>query len=326
MRTKSATRTDCCETKMKKVFAVVLTYNRQALLDECLHAVTNQTRPCDGIIVIDNASTDGTDEFLRTNWQGKVSVHSLSRNIGAAGGFNAGLRLAYGAGADFMWVMDDDLIPGPDALEHLMNAETLLSERKVPRAYLVSCPRTPDGEVTNVPSIHPRRNKDGYAAWPELLEFGLMPVNRAAFTSILLPRDCLAKHGLPLREMFIWGEDTEYTMRVTREHPGYVVGASRVRHTRSIAGRARIETETNKERIKYHKRMTRNEIYISKRYYSLPRTLTRHVLTVLKLLVTGRPYKAMIIAQGSISGFFFNPNVEPAATPIEQLDTAVRSF
>jgi GT2 family glycosyltransferase len=306
-----------------KVFAIILTYNRPALLEECLVAVTAQTRPCDGIIVIDNASTDGTVELLREKWSDRANVYTLSRNIGAAGGFSAGLRIAYTKGADFIWVMDDDLIPSSETLEKLMGADATLRAIGKPYAYLVSCPHTPEGEVTNVPDIHPHRNRDGYEAWPELLEYGLIPVGRAAFTSILLPRKCIEMHGLPIRQMFIWGEDTEFTLRVTRDIPGYAVGPSKVRHSRSIAGRARIETETNPVRIGYHRHMTRNEIYISRRYYSLPRTLLRHWFTVLKLFITGRFTKATVVARGSIDGLFFRPKVEPADAPLADLGVEV---
>jgi len=310
----------------KEVFAVILTYNRPALLQECLAAVTGQTRQCDRIIVIDNASTDNTTELLRQRWSEKATCYALSHNIGAAGGFSAGLRIAYSEGADFIWVMDDDLIPAPDALEILMAADATLGAVKKPYAYLVSCPHTLEGEVTNVPDIHPRRNQDGYEAWPELLEFGLVPVGRAAFTSILLPRKCLEVHGLPIRQMFIWGEDTEFTLRVTREVPGYAVGASKARHSRSIAGRARIDTETNPLRIGYHRRMTRNEVYISRRYYWLPRTLGRHWLTVLRLFLTGRFTKALIVAKGSLDGLSFNPAIEAADAPVANLGVEIRAI
>ena len=306
-----------------KVFAIILTYNRPTLLEECLGAVATQTRRCDSIIVIDNASTDETVELLRQKWSDKAKVFALSRNIGAAGGFSAGLRIAYSEGADFIWLMDDDLIPSSDALEKLMAADATLVAIGKPYAYLVSCPHSPEGELTNVPDIHPRRNRDGYAAWPELLEFGLVPVGRAAFTSMLLPRTCLEMHGLPIRQMFIWGEDTEFTMRVTQDVPGFAVGASKVRHSRSIAGRARIETETDPIRIGYHRLMTRNEIYISHRYYSLPRTLARHWLTVLKLFITGRFTKASAVARGSIDGLFFHPKVEPADASLADLGVEV---
>jgi GT2 family glycosyltransferase len=319
-------RSSATGTKLVKVFAMVVTYNRKALLEECLAALFAQTRPVDGVVVIDNASTDGTEEWLRANWASKVHCYTLSRNIGGAGGFNAGLRLAYKQDTDFIWVMDDDVFPDPDALEKLLAASDLLAARGIPSAYLVSSVRSSEGEVTNVPAIDQRKNKDGYQNWPFLLQFGLIPINRGTFTSILLARAQLAEHGLPIRQMFIWGEDTDYTMRITKKHPGYIVGASRAVHGRTVAGVARIETEANPTRIQYHRLRVRNEMYISRQHYSLLRTLARQVLTGLKLLLKGQFYKASIIAQGTWAGLFFNPSIEAAATPIEQLDPAVKAY
>lgn len=51
---------------MEKVIAVVVTYNRLALLSECIAALRNQTRPLDGILVINNGSTDGTEAWLKS--------------------------------------------------------------------------------------------------------------------------------------------------------------------------------------------------------------------------------------------------------------------
>ena len=78
---------------MSKVCAVVITYNRRELLDECLQAITAQTYPCDHIVVVDNASTDGTAEMVKERWAGRSDLHVLTKNIGAAGGYNLGMRV-----------------------------------------------------------------------------------------------------------------------------------------------------------------------------------------------------------------------------------------
>ena len=51
---------------MQKVIAVVVTYNRLALLSECVTALRNQSRQLDSILVINNGSTDGTEEWLKS--------------------------------------------------------------------------------------------------------------------------------------------------------------------------------------------------------------------------------------------------------------------
>ena len=282
---------------MGTVFALVLTYNRIDMLEKCLKAITSQTRPCDVILVIDNCSTDATADYLASNWADKARCYSLSKNIGAAGGFSAGLRLAFQQGADHIWVMDDDVIVEPGALEAMLVADEALERSQTPRSYLVSTVFSLEGEVTNVPTIERRRNKDGYERWPEQLQHGLIPINRAAFTSILLPRRQLEQHGLPIRQMFIWGDDTDYTMRITKDTPGYIVGASRAVHARVSAGPIDIATENNKTRIGYHRLRVRNEMYVGRKHYSLLRTTARHLLTAAKLVAAGKFAKAGIIVR-----------------------------
>jgi GT2 family glycosyltransferase len=118
------------------VWAVVVTYNRRALLEQCLDALRAQTRPPDRILVVDNASTDGTAEWVRG--QDDVVALLLDENVGGAGGFHAGMRLAHAGGADWLWLMDDDTIPRPDALERLL--EPAIPRRSCGRAW--RCGRT----------------------------------------------------------------------------------------------------------------------------------------------------------------------------------------
>src|SRR4051794_31639024 len=103
-----------------KILAVVVTWNRKVLLERCLRAINSQTRAVDGIILIDNGSTDGPPEFLEA--AGLIPSPTVfylrsKTNDGPAAGFAAGCDAAMKAGCDFIWIMDDDVIPDPDALE-----------------------------------------------------------------------------------------------------------------------------------------------------------------------------------------------------------------
>lgn len=311
---------------MSTICAMVLTYNRKELLDTCLEAVMAQTHKCDRIVVIDNASTDGTFEMLSDKWAGRVEVYSLPRNIGAAGGFNMGMRIAYRTGADSIWVMDDDVIPEPDALERLIAANRILEERQILAPFVISTARTPRGHVTNVPDVASRRNSLSYQAWPELLEHKMVPVRRATFVSILLPRRTLARHGLPIASMFIWGEDTEFTLRVTVTQPGYVVGDSRCLHVRQMDGNPDIRTENNPLRIRWHYHYIRNSVYTIRKY-APGRTWARHLAhkmrQVLSLCAEGEFGKASIVVRGVLHGFTFRPYMESADAPFD--DEGVRT-
>lgn len=312
---------------MRSVSAVVLTYNRRDLVEDCLTAIRAQTVRVDRIVVIDNGSTDGTAQMLARNWADKIELHILPKNLGAAGGFNAGIRMAYRSQADAIWVMDDDVMPDPDALEQLIEADRLLRARDLDPPFVISTARTPSGIVTNVPDIDLTRNSLSYQNWPELLEHGLVPVRRATFVSILLPRATIDAFGLPIASMFIWGEDTEYTARITRERAGYLVGRSRAIHVRQMDGKLDIRTETNPTRIGYHYYFLRNQAYNVRRYQStgaFVRHLFRQAHLAGKLLLSGQFRKARIVAMGTLSGTIFHPTIEAADAPIDM--TGWQSF
>src|SRR5208283_3808991 len=116
----------------ESVCAVVVTYNRKCLLLECLEALFKQTYPLEAIYIIDNASTDGTPEMLKgkgvirsilnpdnypleeatevvISGMHKIHIHyfRMHENIGGAGGFYYGTRLAHEAGHKWIWLMDD---------------------------------------------------------------------------------------------------------------------------------------------------------------------------------------------------------------------------
>lgn len=126
------------------VCAVVVTYNRKALLCECLSALMRQTRRLDAIWLIDNASSDGTpDELLSQGYISElppatpdkpfeiVKKHEesgtvlhyirMNANTGGTWGYHEGISRAYVSGFDWIWTMDDDVEPKLHALETLLS-------------------------------------------------------------------------------------------------------------------------------------------------------------------------------------------------------------
>ena len=102
---------------MEKVIAVVVTYNRSTLLAECINALRNQTQKLDAIFVVNNGSTDNTEQWLRQ----QPDLHFITqKNVGSSGGFSTGINWAYKNGFSWIWLMDDDGYPTPTALENLL--------------------------------------------------------------------------------------------------------------------------------------------------------------------------------------------------------------
>jgi dTDP-4-dehydrorhamnose reductase len=147
-------------------------------------------------------------------------------------------------------------------------------------------------------------------------------VTRATFVSILLPRSTIAQYGLPLASMFIWGEDSEYTLRITDRSPGFLVWESKVVHLRQLSGTVNIMTETNTTRLAYHRHYIRNHMYIA-RVYSAKLDYFRHAIRqvqVLFALLRQRELKrAWIVISGMFESFWFAPKIESANVASEEL-------
>jgi len=216
------------ELQKSKVAAVVVTYNRKNLLRECLRALLRQTRPLDEIIVIDNASTDGTDQMVPEEFP-QVTYVRLPENIGGAGGFHEGMELAYEKGHDWIWVMDDDAIPASDALKQLLKPELLQNNAVY---ALASAVLNPDGSIC---TFHRRLfNPMTLKEQPVHLRYyeeAFFETDTTSFVGTLISRRAIAEIGLPLKEFFIYYDDTEYSLRI-RNHGGkiLVVPESKIMH------------------------------------------------------------------------------------------------
>ncbi len=208
------------------VCAVVVTYNRRALLRECLAALAAQHRAADHVLVVDNASTDGTPEMIRAEYP-EVELLALASNGGGAGGFHAGLAHAHTGGHEWIWLMDDDTMAEPAALEELLQAPVRAGLVRPP-ALLSSRVVWQDGRLH--PMNWPGFEREDTAAVIEGARYGLVPLRTATFVSLLVHRGTIDRHELPLRRYFIWSDDIEYTARVTRHETAYLVPTSVVLH------------------------------------------------------------------------------------------------
>jgi rhamnopyranosyl-N-acetylglucosaminyl-diphospho-decaprenol beta-1,3/1,4-galactofuranosyltransferase len=207
------------------VAAVVVTYNRIELLAEALTALGAQTRRPDRIVVVDNASGDGTAEMVRARFP-DADLLELPRNTGGAGGFAAGIAHALKGEADWLWLMDDDTVPEPGALAALLaaagpdaDAPVLVGSRVV----------WTDGR--DHPMNTPRRKPRASAAETErAAAVNGYPVRSASFVSVLVDAGRVRERGLPVADYFLWNDDFEFTMRLLRGRRGLVCRDSVVVH------------------------------------------------------------------------------------------------
>ena len=107
---------------MIRIAAVIVTYNRKNKLRRCIAAVLDQNCSCKpDVIVVDNNSSDRTSDLFTGRAacfdDSRVKYFNTGLNTGGAGGFSFGIRKACELGYDYVWLMDDDCIPAPDALD-----------------------------------------------------------------------------------------------------------------------------------------------------------------------------------------------------------------
>jgi rhamnopyranosyl-N-acetylglucosaminyl-diphospho-decaprenol beta-1,3/1,4-galactofuranosyltransferase len=195
---------------MVNISAVVVTNNRLTLLQEAVAALRQQTYPLLNIIVINNASTDGTGEWLD---QQSDLVVKHQPNWGGSGGFYTGMQVAATYNPDWVWVMDDDTICQDDTLEKLVEKIRLVNE---PIGFIGSKSIWKDGSphLMNLPAIKPSFNKD--TPFNKYDDDGLLLVETSSFVSMLININAVKLVGLPYKDFFIWGDDQEYTRRITK--------------------------------------------------------------------------------------------------------------
>jgi rhamnopyranosyl-N-acetylglucosaminyl-diphospho-decaprenol beta-1,3/1,4-galactofuranosyltransferase len=215
-----------------RVIAVVVTYNRQALLLESLAAVHAQSRAPDAVIVVDNASTDETAAAVRDRYP-SVTLAELAHNTGGAGGFACGLALALAGAADLVWLMDDDTVPQRHALRALLEARG--RHPGSPPALVASRVIWTDGRPhpMNTPRAKPFARQAERAA---AAETGCQPIRSASFVSILVDAGVCRERGLPQADYFLWNDDFEYTTRLLRGQAGLLCPASVAVHKTATFG------------------------------------------------------------------------------------------
>lgn len=202
------------------VAALVVTHNRLILLQRCLAAVRAQTRPIDAIIVVDNGSTDGTSQWLAGESDLKVI---RQENLGCAGGVYTGMKAGYDQGYDWIWCQDDDGCPAPDCLEQLLaishpnlwyRAPLVIDEENHELlAFALRLPEILPFEM-KVPDNRPllTTRAEAVAAAAD----GLIVGAACPYNGVLVHRRVFEAIGFPLRQIFLFGDEVEFTRRACR--------------------------------------------------------------------------------------------------------------
>ena len=210
-----------------RVCAAVVTYNRKELLVECLEALLRQSHPVSRVVVVDNASTDGTPDLLRERGlldDERLAYDRLDENLGSSGGFARAVDAARDFDADWIWVMDDDAEAPDDGLATLLASPPAADE-----ATAALCPAvvSPDGSLqlgarghfTGRPLPLPEEEYSGHPA-----------LGFSTFVGICVRTRVARATDPPKAEMFIWADDYEWCLRLRRFGTLRLVPESRIVH------------------------------------------------------------------------------------------------
>lgn len=216
--------------------AVVVTHDRLDKLSVTIDRLLAE--PVDHVIVVDNASTDGTADWLAGRADPRLIVHRNVRNLGGAGGFSVAMELARDrTAADWIVLMDDDGRPQPGAVD-AFRAMDLTRWDAIGAAVF-----HPDGRICEMnrpyrnPFWHPGAFLRTLARMPlgcgragfhlggadYRAEAPVRPVDMTSFVGLFLSRAALTRAGLPDPRLFIYGDDQLYTLQMRRQglHIGF---------------------------------------------------------------------------------------------------------
>ncbi|MGO2541100.1 MAG: glycosyltransferase [Specibacter sp.] len=207
--------------RRERFFIVITTFNRVDYLTDLLASVAALTPAPDGIIIVNNASTDSTDSLVATV-QGQfaalprpISVvhHRLAENVGGAGGFSAGVERALAEGAQWMWLMDDDVTCVPGAIGAFgpwMDKYDAIVGRRYDAAGKPFYWQNNFNTFLGFPL--PVRGD----AFEKSNEFA---TNVGCFEGMLLHSDAVRGVGLPDPRFFLTWDDTIYGWQISLQRP-----------------------------------------------------------------------------------------------------------
>lgn len=217
---------------MKKICVVMVTFNRKEYLKKLLNSFSKQTIKISNILIVDNHSNDGTDDFLFNNGfikekkeckllnTKKDSVNYLyyrtKENLGGAGGFNQAFKIVKKFDFDYIWVMDDDVLPENNCLEMLLKYQTDDTMITIPN-------RTKNGFIdvitTNINLSNPfkifMKKKTSILA-TSISDNETVDICDMPFEGPLINVELIKKVGLPDSKYFLQFDDTDYATRALK--------------------------------------------------------------------------------------------------------------
>lgn len=222
-------------------------------MEENIKALLKQQYPNNKVIIVDNASTDGTKEMLKRYVDNcKVFYFNTGKNLGGSYGFSYGAKLAVQMGCDDVWLMDDDCIINEDSLSELVKFANSINNDF---GYLASKVLWKDHSMCmmNIPKKNISSRITDFSKSQKIC--------LSSFVSCFIKREAIEDVGLPMSDFFIWGDDWEYTLRIAKKYNCYFVPSSIVTHKCKTNSGVNIATASSDNLTRY-KYAYRNESYL----------------------------------------------------------------
>lgn len=237
-----------------KLGVAIVTYNRLDLLKECIDACLNQTVKFSDIYIVNNASTDGTTEYLKSIKDKSVHIINSNTNLGGAGGFYLGIEEATKKDLDYLLIIDDDAIIDSKYNESIL---PYIGKNDV-KAFSGSV--VTDGMIQYEHRRHMDSNFNCTNSNENEYKKDYFDYELATFCGLYVSMDIIKKIGLPKKEFFIWFDDTEYSIRILKYTKIRNVNKAFLNHKTKVA--------VNKGYNWKSFYSIRNQIVIMKEYFS----------------------------------------------------------
>lgn len=228
---------------MESVVTVTVTYNDACFLTKCVSALKKQTLQVDKIIIVDNNSDEDNKAIINELKSSNVDIIHLAENLGGAGGFEKGMEYAQKKYApDWYWIMDADAYPRPDCLENLLKHKDDIEHI----GYLA--PLIYGVDLQQYQLYHHKkltrfleRDLPLYHSYEEIPEISVIEAD--AFVGPLFSKEAIETVGIVDGGLFIYGDDLEYTYRVTRKFPALLVRDAVINHRDQPAANGKFQPQ-----------------------------------------------------------------------------------
>jgi GT2 family glycosyltransferase len=263
--------------RKNEVAAVLVTFNRLELLKSVYASLKNQSKKIDKIIIVNNGSTDGTSEWL--SMQSDIEIINQS-NTGSSGGQATGFRAAHEQGYEWIWEMDDDVVPASDCLEK-MYAKRQENQIYSPLRY------SAEGGVFYNDTKEFNLTNPFKGFWKDIISENdvnqdYIPAIGITFEGAFFHRNVITKIGLPEQNIFIYGDDSEFFIRASKA--GFRIGIL----TSAVANRLlpyTIEAQIHTPKLYY---IIRNQILIDRLHGNSSVRLVRPLIYFAKWLLKAK--------------------------------------